>query len=184
MSGTKRVLMLLAVLVAMIAGFAGMAAAQVPTTTVSDTVYSANGTPVGGTALVSWSSFTTAGGQTVPAGSTSATIGVGGQLSIALTPNIGAAPIGSYYTAIFHLSDGTISREYWVVPVTVPGGGAATLAEIKNLGQPGRLHQLEGRVEEHERSVQRLKGAGIVFGGILTMLHLLVVYLVERYAKF
>jgi hypothetical protein len=31
-------LMLLAVLVAMIAGFAGMAAAQVPTTTVSDTV--------------------------------------------------------------------------------------------------------------------------------------------------
>ncbi|WP_158787099.1 hypothetical protein [Granulicella sp. L46] len=184
MSGTKRVLMLLAVLVAMIAGFAGMAAAQVPTTTVSDTVYSANGTPVGGTALVSWSSFTTAGGQTVPAGSTSATIGTGGQLSIALTPNIGASPMGSYYTAIFHLSDGTISREYWVVPVTVPGGGPATLAEIKNLGQPGRLHQLEGRVEEHERSVQRLKGAGIVFGGILTMLHLLVVYLVERYAKF
>jgi hypothetical protein len=132
MSGTKRVLMLLAVLVAMIAGFAGMAAAQVPTTTVSDTVYSANGTPVGGTVLVSWSSFTTAGGQTVPAGSTSATVGTGGQLSIALTPNIGASPIGSYYTAIFHLSDGTISREYWVVPVTVPGGGAATLAQIKN----------------------------------------------------
>ena len=40
--------------------------------------------------------------------------------------------MGSYYTAIFHLSDGTTSREYWVVPVTVPGGGPATLAEIKN----------------------------------------------------
>jgi hypothetical protein len=37
MSGTKRVLMLLAVLAAMIAGCAGMAAAQVPVTTVSDT---------------------------------------------------------------------------------------------------------------------------------------------------
>jgi hypothetical protein len=112
MSRTKRVLMLLVVLVAMIAACAGMAAAQVPVTTVSDTVYSANGTPVGGTILVSWSSFTTAGGQTVPAGTTSVTIGAGGQLSIALTPNAGASPMGSYYTAIFHLSDGTTSHEY------------------------------------------------------------------------
>jgi len=104
--------MLLVVLVAMIAGCAGMAVAQVPVTTVSDTVYSANGTPVGGTVLVSWSSFTTAGGQTVPAGTTSVTIGTGGQLSIALTPNAGASPMGSYYTAIFHLSDGTTSHEF------------------------------------------------------------------------
>ena len=132
MSGTKRVLTLLVVLVAMIAGYAGKAAAQVPMTTVSDTVYSANGTAAGGTVLVSWSSFTTASGQTVLAGSTSVTIGAGGQLSIALTPNAGASPMGSYYTAIFHLSDGTTSREYWVIPVTVPGGGSATLAEIKN----------------------------------------------------
>jgi len=91
--------------------------------------------------------------------------------------------MGSYYTAIFHLNDGTTSREYWVVPVTVPGGGPATLAEINNLGQPGRLRQLEGRVEEHERSVQRLKGAGVVFGGLLTTLHLIVVYLIEHFAK-
>ena len=92
--------------------------------------------------------------------------------------------MGSYYTAIFHLSDGTTSREYWVVPVTVPGGGPATLAEIKNLGQPGRLMQLEGRVEDHERSVQRLKGAGVVFGGLLTTLHVIIGYLIEHYAKF
>jgi hypothetical protein len=82
--------------------------------------------------LVSWNAFTTAGGQAVPAGSTSATIGIGGQLTIALAPNAGSTPMGSYYTAVFHLSDGTTSREYWVVPVTVPGGGPATLAEIKN----------------------------------------------------
>jgi len=132
MSGTKRVLMLLVVLVAMIAGCAGIAAAQVPTTTVSDTIDNASGIPAGGTVLVSWSSFTTAGGQTVPAGTTSVALGAGGQLSIALTPNAGASPMGSYYTAIFHLSDGTTSREYWVVPVTVPGGGPATLAEINN----------------------------------------------------
>ena len=132
MSGMKRGLMLLVALVAMMTGCVSIAVAQMSTTTVQDTVYSANGTPASGTVLVSWGSFTTAGGQTVPAGSTSATIGVAGQLTIALAPNAGATPMGSYYTAVFHLSDGTTSREYWVVPVTVPGGGPATLAEIKN----------------------------------------------------
>jgi hypothetical protein len=132
MSGMKRVWMLLAILAVTFAGCIGTAAAQVPTTTVADTVYSANGTPAGGTVLVSWSAFTTVGGQAVPAGSTSATIGAGGQLSMALAPNAGASPMGSYYTAIFHLSDGTTSRQYWVVPVTVPGAGPATLAAIKN----------------------------------------------------
>jgi hypothetical protein len=132
MSGIKRGLMLLAAVVAMIAGCTSIVAAQVATTTLADTVYSANGTPAAGTVLVSWNSFTTMGGQTVPAGSTSVTIGAGGQLTIALAPNAGASPMGSYYTAIFHLNDGTTSRQYWVVPVTVPGGGPATLAEIKN----------------------------------------------------
>ena len=124
--------MLLVVLVAMMIGGVGTGAAQVATTTVQDTVYSANGTPASGTVLVSWSTFTTAGGQTVPTGNTSATIGAGGLLSIALAPNAGATPMGSYYTAIFHLSDGTTSREYWVIPVTVAGGGPVTLAAITN----------------------------------------------------
>ncbi len=124
--------MLLVVLVAMMIGGVRTAAAQVATTTVQDTVYSANGTPASGTVLVSWSSFTTAGGQTVPAGNTSATISAGGLLSIALAPNAGATPMGSYYTAVFHLSDGTTSREYWVIPVTVAGGGPVTLAAITN----------------------------------------------------
>jgi hypothetical protein len=112
MSRIKRVWMLLAILAVTIAGCIGTAAAQVLTTTVADTVYSANGTPAGGSVLVSWSAFTTAGGQAVPAGSTSVTIGAGGQLSMALAPNAGASPMGSYYTAIFHLSDGTTSRQY------------------------------------------------------------------------
>ncbi len=132
MSGTKRGWMLLVVLVAMMIGGVRRAAAQVATTTVQDTVYSANGTPASGTVLVSWGTFTTAAGQTVPAGNTSATIGAGGLLSIALAPNAGATPMGSYYTAVFHLSDGTTSREYWVIPVTVAGGGPVTLAAITN----------------------------------------------------
>lgn len=136
MSGMKRELMLLVVLVAIMTGWLNIAVAQgtttVLTTTVQDTVYSATGAPTGGTVLVSWNSFTTAGGQTVPAGSTSATIQADGQLTISLAPNTGATPMGSYYTAVFHLSDGTTSRQYWVIPATVPGGGPATLAEIKN----------------------------------------------------
>jgi hypothetical protein len=132
MSEARRGLMLLAILVAMMAGWVNTAAAQIATTTVQDTVYSANGTPASGTVLVSWNAFTTAGGQSVPSGTTSVTIGAGGVLTIALAPNAGSTPMGSYYTAVFHLSDGTTSREYWVVPVTVPGGGPATLAVIKN----------------------------------------------------
>ncbi len=139
MSGIRRVLMLLVAVVAMMAWCVSPAAAQVPTTMVQDTVYSANGTPVGGTVLVSWSSFTTAGGESVPAGNTSAAIGAGGQLTIALAPNAGASPMGSYYTAVFHLSDGSTSRQYWVIPVMVPGAGPATLAEIKNQVLPSSV---------------------------------------------
>ena len=90
MSDVRRGLTLLAVLLAMMAGWAGGATAQtgsIPTTTVQDTVYSANGTPASGTVLVSWNAFTTASGASVPAGSTSVTIGAGGVLTIALAPN-------------------------------------------------------------------------------------------------
>ncbi len=90
----------------------------IATTTVTDTVYRADGTTAAGTVLVSWQAFTTAIGQTVAAGTTSATIGAGGGLSVALAPNAGATPLGSYYTAVYHLDDGTVSREFWVVPVS------------------------------------------------------------------
>jgi hypothetical protein len=113
MSGVRRGLrLLIVVMAAMMVGWASLAGAQIALTTVQDTVYSANGTPASGTVLVSWGAFTTAGGQSIPAGSTSATIGPGGLLSIALAPNAGAMPMGSYYTAILHLSDGTTSRQY------------------------------------------------------------------------
>ena len=132
MSGARRGVTLLVVLVAMMAGWLNSAEAQMSTTTVQDTVYSANGTPASGTVLVSWNAFTTAAGTSVPSGTTSVTIAAGGALTIALAPNAGSTPMGSYYTAVYHLSDGTTSREYWVVPATVPGGGSAKLAAIKN----------------------------------------------------
>ena len=139
MSGVRRGWLLLVVLVATMAGGVNVAAGQIATTTVQDTVYSADGTPASGTVLVSWNEFTTASGESVAAGSTSATIGAGGVLTMSLAPNAGSTPMGTYYTAVFHLSDGTVSREYWVVPVTVPGGGPATLAAIKNQVLPASV---------------------------------------------
>ena len=46
------------------------------------------------------------------------------------------------------------------------------MQQLMGIGQPGRLNQLEMRVEEHERSVQRLKGLAAAFGGLLTVVHL------------
>src|SRR5882757_2890989 len=90
--------------------------AQVATTPVVDTIYSANGAPATGTVIISWPQFSTVTGQSVPAGSTSVTIASGGALTVQLAPNAGSNPMGSYYTVVYHLNDGSVSREYWVVP--------------------------------------------------------------------
>ena len=93
-----------------------VAQSSIATTTVTDTIYRADGTAATGTVIVSWPAFSSATGLTVPSGSTSATIGAGGVLTVQLAPNAGATPIGTYYTAVYHLDDGTVSREFWVVP--------------------------------------------------------------------
>src|ERR1700679_2716555 len=71
---------------------------QITTTQVADTVYLASGTTATGTVIVSWQAFTTANGQSVPAGTTSATISAGGALSLQLAPNEGGMPLGSFKT--------------------------------------------------------------------------------------
>jgi lysophospholipase L1-like esterase len=106
---------------------------SIATTQVTDTVYRADGTLATGTVIVSWSAFTTAIGQSVPSGTTSAAIGVGGALSVALVPNAGSTPMGTYYTAVYHLDDGTVSREFWVVPASQ---SAVTVSSIKSTVVP------------------------------------------------
>jgi hypothetical protein len=105
----------------------GMWAQSVPTTTVQGTVYLAGGVPGAGTVLVSWPAFTTAANQQVAAGKTVVTVGADGFLSVNLAANLGSNPAGEYYTAVFHLSDGTVDTQYWVVPV----GATATLASVQ-----------------------------------------------------
>ena len=72
----------------------------------------------------------------VPAGNTSVTIAAGGLLSVSLVPNAGSNPMGSYYTAIYHLDDGTVSREYWVVPVSTT---AVAISSIKSTVLPASV---------------------------------------------
>ncbi|MHB1023178.1 MAG: hypothetical protein ACYC46_07840 [Acidobacteriaceae bacterium] len=109
------------------------ALAQVATTQIQDTIYQGNGSPAQGSILISWPAFSTMSGQSVPAGTTTVQIGSNGSVSVALVPNAGATPIGTYYTAVYHTSDGRVSREYWVVPVT---SSPVTISSIRTTVLP------------------------------------------------
>jgi hypothetical protein len=106
-------------------------AAQVATTTVQGTVYEANGQPASGTMLISWPAFTTASNQAIAAGSTSVAIGSDGFASVNLAPNQNAYPSGTYYAVVYHLSDGTVNREYWVVPAAATATIGAVRVQIE-----------------------------------------------------
>ncbi len=115
---------------------AAMAMAQaVSTTTVQGTVYLANGQPGAGTLLISWPSFTTAAGQAVAADSITVAIGTDGFLSVNLAANLGATPAGEFYTAVYDMSDGTTSTQYWVVPAAANASLAAVQAQVMPAAQ-------------------------------------------------
>lgn len=97
------------------------------TTTVQDVVYRADGTAAAGTLLISWPSFSTAGGNAVAAGNKSVVLGPQGALAVDLVPNIGASPAGTYYTVVFQLDDGTVRTEYWVLGTSSP----TTIAAVR-----------------------------------------------------
>jgi hypothetical protein len=118
-----------------VVGVQDVVAQGVTTTTVQGTVYLANGTPGAGTVLVSWPAFTTAANQSVAAGSTVVTVGADGFLSVNLAPNANANPAGLYYTAVFHLADGTVSTQYWVVPAAAKASLAAIQATVMPAAQ-------------------------------------------------
>ncbi len=100
-----------------------------PTTMIVDTVYRADGSPAGGTLLISWPEFTTSGQLAVAAGKKSVTLGSAGALSVGLTPNASATPANTVYTVVYQLNDDTVKTEYWIVPTSSP----ATLAEVRTI---------------------------------------------------
>ena len=137
-SGERLFCWLLCALVAAVGWTPGLWAAGPALTTISDTVYRADGSPAGGTVLISWPSFQTSDGEVVAAGNQSVAIGTGGSFTTQLVPNVGASPAGTYYTVVFQLDDYTVRTEYWSVPATstttitavrtTPGAGLANPA--------------------------------------------------------
>lgn len=55
------------------------------------------------------------------------------------------------------------------------------MQQLMGIGQPGRLHQLEARVEAHERSVQRMKGVAAACGVLWSLVHIAIAYFAERH---
>ena len=45
------------------------------------------------------------------------------------------------------------------------------MKELVGNGQPGRITHIESRLQEHERTVQRLKGMAAAFAVMLTLAH-------------
>ncbi len=121
-------------LIVMALGSAANAQA-VSTTTVQGTVYLANGQAGSGTLVVSWPAFTTANGQAVAADSTTVTIPSDGFVSVNLAPNLGATPAGLFYTAVFYMSDGSTSTEYWVVPAAAQASLGQVQAQVMPAAQ-------------------------------------------------
>jgi len=62
-------------------------------------------------------------------------VGLDGFLSVNLAPNAGANPAGLYYTAVFHLSDGTVNTQYWVVPAAATAALSAVQAQLMPAAQ-------------------------------------------------
>jgi len=55
------------------------------------------------------------------------------------------------------------------------------MRQVMGIGEPGRLGQLEERLQEHEKTMQRMKGAVGAFGGLLTIIHLAIDLFVGRH---
>ncbi|HEX4037898.1 MAG TPA: hypothetical protein VHX37_07550 [Acidobacteriaceae bacterium] len=128
---------LASLIVILAALLASRAPAQVTTTSVQGTVYRANGTVAAGTVLISWTAFTTPQNQAIAPGTLSAAIGADGWLSVNLIPNAGALPAGSYYTVVYHLTDGTVRQEYWVVPASATAALSAVESDLQPAQQTG-----------------------------------------------
>ncbi len=139
--------------------------AQITTTTIQDTIYNADGSVASGTVLVSWTSFSTAANGTVAAGNLTATIGADGLLSLNLTPNAGAIPAGTYYTAVYHLLSGSVSKEFWLVPAVAQ----TTIAGIRTQLIPAAVAVSTASKQYVDGSIAALSQTFVpLIGGLMT----------------
>jgi len=154
-------------LMAVVSGGVGGAQA-VSTTTVQGTVYLANGQAGAGTVSVSWPAFTTATGLSITAGHMMVTISPDGFLSVNLAPNVGATPAGLYYTAVYQMSDGTSSTQYWVVPTAAEASLGSVQAQVMPAAQAVQaVSQAYVNQAISEASLNQLTALGGTLSGTL-----------------
>jgi hypothetical protein len=137
-------------------------------TTVSDTVYRADGSPAQGRLEITWPTFIAAGGSAVAAGTATVTLGMEGQLSAELVPNSGSTPAGVYYTVVYQLNDGTVKTEFWLVPATSPANLAAvrTTPGSGTAAQPVSMQYVNTALanKANDSAVVHLSGAESITG--------------------
>ena len=122
------------VLILALAALAAAAAAQGPAkTTVADTLYDpAGGLATGSITVTAPMSFTSADGYVVYHGAVATGAIAGGQFSLALVPNAGSTPSGSYYRVLVRTGAGSYS-EIWIVPSS---GTPVRLSAVRALLPP------------------------------------------------
>jgi trimeric autotransporter adhesin len=103
-------------------------------TTVQDTITYADGTTASGSIVLTWPPFQFSG-VTITGGQSEYEIGLDGAISISLYPTVGALPSGVYYTASYHLDQGSVYEEYWVVPSVPAVTGIGALRTIPLMPQ-------------------------------------------------
>jgi hypothetical protein len=133
----------------------------IQTTNVQGIVYRADGSVAQGTLLVSWPSFTAADGSAIAAGNTTTRIAPDGSVTIALTPNYGANPQGTYYTVVYHMTDGTSQKEYWVVPQAP----TATISQLRARVVPAAVAQQSVTQQYVDTSISALQGSFLQLKG-------------------
>lgn len=89
-------------------------------TTITDTVYYANGSKAQGTLLISWPAFTTATQNVVAAGSLAVQLGADGAFTASLAPTTGSTPTGVYYTVVYQLNEGGSFFQEWSGLFVIP----------------------------------------------------------------
>jgi len=58
----------------------------------------------------------------------------------------------------------------------------AQMEQVMGIGQPGRLHDLEHRLNETETAIQKMRGVVAAFGAVVTMLHVAISYLSGKHS--
>jgi hypothetical protein len=56
------------------------------------------------------------------------------------------------------------------------------MQQIMGIGQPGRLHEIEGRLVSTERAMQRMKGVVAALGPVLAIAHIVIGYLTGKHS--